>query len=133
MRLLDEEAPQQETEVNWDDQQRINSFSRFNAQISELNETSTALNQEKESADDALMELELADEEDLVPYRVGDCFMQVGVEEAREMLQERVKSVDLELSEAANTITGIRSEMDVLRKALYAKFGQAINLETDAV
>lgn len=133
MRLLDEQAKQEETEVQWEDQQRINAFSRLNAQISDFTALNEKLQHDKESADDALMELELADEDDKVPYRVGDTFMSVDVEEAREMLQNRVETVDAELSEAASKVKAIRGEMDVLRKQLYAKFGQAINLESDAM
>ncbi|CAB5343784.1 unnamed protein product [Rhizophagus irregularis] len=64
MRMLnqDEEA---DVEVTWEDQQKINSFTR------------------KEYLDDLTEELELADEDDRIKYKIGEAFISISVEQAQ--------------------------------------------------
>ena len=62
-------------------------------------------------------------------FTVGEAFFQVSEEEAMESL-EKAKSLTQEaLKKGIEEHEKVRSEMDVLKKTLYAKFGSNINLE----
>lgn len=74
-------------------------------------------------------ELELADEDELVPYRIGDSFFHLPLEEVQALLEAGSERIQTEIDELENRIDGNRERMDELKVVLYAKFGKAINLE----
>lgn len=67
MSLLREEDESAGIEVAWEDQQRISAFSKFNTRMSDIEAELKRLGEEKELYDDLEMELELADEDQVVP------------------------------------------------------------------
>ena len=73
--------------------------------------------------------MELADEDELVPYRVGDCFVSLKVEEVQELLEKRTGEVEEEIERLKEAMGGNRETMEELKVQLYAKFGRAINLD----
>ncbi|CAO3614051.1 unnamed protein product [Cunninghamella echinulata] len=63
IRMLNkQEEVDSEVEVSWANQQQINSFSKLNSKIDNLEEQHAKIKQEKEYLDDVGLELELADE-----------------------------------------------------------------------
>jgi len=66
--LAQEEENDDAAEVTWEDQQRINTFSKLNTRMRNLEEKLEELKREKEALDDLAMELELADEDEPVLY-----------------------------------------------------------------
>lgn len=73
------------------------------------------------------MELELADQDENVLYKVGDAFVSLPHEEAMERLEadkekvgEQVKGLEAKLEE-------FQGEMKELKVKLYAKFGDNIS------
>jgi prefoldin subunit 4 len=95
------------------------------------------------------MELELADEEDTVPwillrlaktirstcwtthrYKIGDAFFHVPLPQAQEMLGLSTALLEEEIEELEDKLGTIRGEMTELKVDLYARFGKTINLET---
>ena len=64
----------------------------------------------------------MIDDEDGVPYRIGDSFYRVSPEEAR-------SEVEGEIGRMQEEIRGIRGQLEVLKRLLYGKFGSSINLE----
>ncbi|KAI8071385.1 Prefoldin subunit 4 [Gongronella butleri] len=132
IRMLDKkEEPEAEVEVKWADQQQINAFSKLNAQIDDLEEQYAKLKQEKEYLDDVAMELELADEDEPVRHKVGDAFVHIPVSEAIERVEKDASALGLKLEEIESEIGTTQDKMKDLKKSLYAKFGNAINLEKD--
>ncbi|BFZ62083.1 hypothetical protein YB2330_003162 [Saitoella coloradoensis] len=115
--------------VTWADQQLINSFSKYNARLADREDQLEALSQTKEALDDVLTELELADEDELVPYKVGDAFVELKLEEAQERLEKEKENVDEQVEKLEEEVVEIKAEMDRLKVQLYSKFGRAINLE----
>jgi prefoldin subunit 4 len=63
----DEEAAGEEIEVRREDQDKINKFSRLHQHELTIEEELKTKNKEKEELDDITNELELADEDDIIP------------------------------------------------------------------
>ncbi|KAG2211687.1 Prefoldin subunit-domain-containing protein [Mucor mucedo] len=120
-----------DVEVSWVDQQRINEFSKYNAKIDDLEDQYEKVKQEKEYLDDVAMELELADEDEHVRYKVGDAFVHVTAAEAIEKVEKESEKLNLRLEDVKHQITIVQGKMEGLKKELYAKFGNAINLEKE--
>ncbi|KAF7722947.1 hypothetical protein EC973_002580 [Apophysomyces ossiformis] len=129
--LSQKEESDTDVEVTWKDQQLINEFSKLNANIDDLEEQYEKMKQEKEYLDDVSMELELADEDELVRHKVGDTFVHVPVSHALERVAKESEKIGLDLEAIQSNIDSVHSKMDELKKSLYAKFGNAINLEKD--
>ncbi|KAF8971233.1 Prefoldin beta-like protein [Flammula alnicola] len=130
MRMLEqEEETDDSAEVTWEDQQRINTFSKLNNRIRLIEEKLTVLKQEKEALDDLSTELELADEEELVLYKVGETFIHMPQPRALKRLEKDQASVDAQVSTLATQADECETQMKGLKVMLYSKFGKAINLD----
>ncbi|GAB5588026.1 hypothetical protein Unana1_02926 [Umbelopsis nana] len=125
------ERDEEEVEVSWEDQQKINAFSKLNAKTDDLEEQYEKLKQEKEYLDDLSMELELADEDEPVRYKIGDAFVHLPLEKALERISTDSEKVQADLDELKGQMDGVQDQMAELKKALYGKFGNSINLEKD--
>ena len=106
------------------------------------------MQKEKEDLDDVSNELELADEEDKVPYaslfyeaslrsvltcnryKIGDSFISLPLPEVQEMLSTSTEKIEEEVTAVDEKLSTIREEMTQLKVELYARFGRSINLET---
>ena len=107
------------------------------------------LQKEKEDLDDISNELELADEEDKIPYanpylselfvwnrltcysyKIGDSFISLPLPEVQEMLSTSTEKIEEEVTAVEEKLSTIREEMTQLKVQLYARFGRSINLET---
>lgn len=75
------------------------------------------------------MELELADEDELVPYKIGDSFFQLPLADAQSLLSSSTEQIDSEVSGLEEKLSDLRDELQQLKVALYARFGRSINLE----
>ncbi|KAB8300565.1 hypothetical protein EYC80_000723 [Monilinia laxa] len=64
-----------EVEVRREDQDKINRFSRLHQRELGLEDELKLKNKEKEDLEDVSGELELADEDELIPYKIGDSFI----------------------------------------------------------
>ncbi|KAK0634822.1 Prefoldin subunit-domain-containing protein [Bombardia bombarda] len=126
----DEDAVGEEIEVRREDQDKINKFSRLHQRELSIEEALSTKNKEKEEFDDITSELELADEDDIVPYKVGDSFFHVQLPQAQEMLAISTAKIEEEISDLEDKLSTIRGEMTQLKVELYARFGRTINLET---
>ncbi|KAJ1851933.1 hypothetical protein GGH12_002526 [Coemansia sp. RSA 1822] len=116
-------------EVTWEDQKHINQFSKLNTRVERLEEEYKKQKEEKEYLDDLAMEIELADEDEPIFYKVGDAFIQLPLEKAQTRVEKAKENIDEHVEKLDSQISAIQSEMDGLKKMLYGKFGQAINLE----
>ncbi|EST08884.1 Prefoldin beta-like protein [Kalmanozyma brasiliensis GHG001] len=130
MRMLSEEEAN-EIEVTWEDQQSINAFSRLNSTFSDVAEDLRVRKEEREALDDLSMELELADEDEAVLYKIADTFVSLPHAEAMERLEKEQQQADEEIEGLQGRLDGFEDEMKSLKVKLYAKFGDNINLERD--
>ncbi|KAI0136972.1 Prefoldin subunit-domain-containing protein [Xylariales sp. AK1849] len=126
----EEEGTGDEVEVRREDQDKINRFSRLHQRELNIEDELKTKNKEKEELDDITTELELADEDDLVPYKIGDAFFHVSLEQAQQMLSKSNSKIEEDVSALDDKLGTIRDEMTQLKVELYARFGRSINLET---
>ena len=63
-------------------------------------------------------------------YKVGDCFVSLPQPQVLELLEASTEAIDSEVDALKSKLEGIQEEMGELKKALYARFGRSINLET---
>ncbi|WWC61962.1 uncharacterized protein I303_104548 [Kwoniella dejecticola CBS 10117] len=132
MSLLPPEDEGDGVEVAWEDQQRINTFSKLNNRLTDIQDLLKIKNEEKEYYDDLSTELELADEDDTEPilYKLGDSFFKLKLRDARRQLKSDLKRYEVEIQELEGKKGECESGMKDLKVQLYAKFGKQINLET---
>merc|ERR1712225_168926 len=119
-----------EVEVRREDQDKINKFSRLHQREIALEEELKTKHKEKEDLDDISNELELADEDDKIPYKIGDSFISLPLSEVQEMLEASTSKIDEGVSDLEGKLSTTREEMDQLKVELYGRFGKSINLET---
>ncbi|WPH03352.1 Putative prefoldin subunit 4 [Acrodontium crateriforme] len=119
----------EEKEVRREDQEKINRFSRLHLREKGLEESLKTKEKEKEDLEEISGELELADEDEKVPYKIGDSFFQLPVSEVQELLSASVDRIDSEVTAAEEQLGTLREEMQELKTALYGRFGRSINLE----
>ncbi|KAF9544480.1 hypothetical protein EC957_012083 [Mortierella hygrophila] len=131
MRMLEKEDEEGDIQVSWQDQENINTFSKYNAKLQDLEEAYESKKTEKEYLDDLAMELELADEDEPVKYRIGEAFVSLSLEAAQERISKSQEELDQEIEGLKSQMDEAVEKMDGLKKVLYARFGNAINLEKD--
>ncbi|TGO37610.1 hypothetical protein BHYA_0093g00360 [Botrytis hyacinthi] len=119
-----------EVEVRREDQDKINRFSRLHQREIGLEDELKSKHKEKEDLDDVSGELELADEDDMIPYKIGDSFISLPLPEVQELLTKSTESIEGEVTMVEEKLSIIREEMTQLKVELYARFGRSINLET---
>ncbi|KAG8760829.1 hypothetical protein FRC12_009497, partial [Ceratobasidium sp. 428] len=84
---------------------------------------------EKEALDDLAMELELADEDEPVDYKIGEAFFRIPLSRAQALLVKDQESAEEEINKLQAQIDECNQEMKDLKVVLYAKFGKQINLD----
>ncbi|KAJ9475041.1 Prefoldin subunit 4 [Pseudozyma hubeiensis] len=130
MRMLSEQEAN-EIEVTWEDQQSINAFSRLNSTYSDLLEDLRLRREERESLDDLSLELELADEDEAVLYKIADTFVSLPHEQAMERLESDKEHANGEIEKLQSEADRYEEEMKGLKVKLYAKFGDNIKTSSD--
>lgn len=86
--------------------------------------------QDKEYLEDLENELELADEDETFPYRIGDAFIHLPLDEVQLRLTSEKEEVMTDVENLEEELQGIKEEMNELKLALKTKFGDSINLES---
>ncbi|KAL5528635.1 hypothetical protein ACEPAF_7771 [Sanghuangporus sanghuang] len=126
---LKQEEEKEDVEVTWDDQQRICTFSKLNTRLRGYEERLKALKEEKEALDDLAMELELADEEQPILYRISETFVHLPLPRALKRVENDNTALNEDISELGDQAEECEKEMKKLKVTLYSKFGSAINLD----
>ncbi|ODQ61931.1 hypothetical protein WICANDRAFT_82089 [Wickerhamomyces anomalus NRRL Y-366-8] len=128
MELLPE-GQNNQVEVTFEDQKKINEFSKLIQKKDLLSAELTKQKQEKEYLDDVSMEIELIDEDELVNYKVSSVFVKMKQEDAVEKLEKDSEILDGQISELETKLEDIDDKLSELKTQLYTKFGDNINLE----
>ncbi|THW52697.1 Prefoldin, subunit 4 [Aureobasidium pullulans] len=143
----DEEG--EETEVRREDQDKINRFStlhqkekllqadlktkevrsRLNMRVQNYMADLHIVQKEKEDLEEVSSELELADEDEKVSYKIGDSFFLLPLPEVQELLAASIEKIDSDVTAVEEKLSELREEMQQLKTALYGRFGRSINLE----
>eukprot|EP00095_Tigriopus_kingsejongensis_P000228 maker-scaffold55_size446313-snap-gene-2.10 protein:Tk00228 transcript:maker-scaffold55_size446313-snap-gene-2.10-mRNA-1 annotation:"prefoldin subunit 4" len=121
-----------EVHIELGDQQKINRFARLNNRLEECKDDLKSRENEIQTMDDASTDLMMLDDDDeLVPYQVGEVFVAMKQDEVQTELEKRKAEVEIEVTQIKAKMDGLKGEMSDLKTHLYAKFGSAINLEAD--
>ncbi|EJS42002.1 gim3p [Saccharomyces arboricola H-6] len=115
--------------VAFEDQQKINEFSKLIMRKDTIAQELTLQKQEKEYLDDVSLEIELIDEDEPVQYKIGDLFIFMKQSKVATQLEEDAQRLDNKIQILEDKQGGIDARLDVLKASLYAKFGDNINLE----
>ncbi|KAJ3726909.1 Prefoldin subunit 4 [Lentinula raphanica] len=130
MRMVEQDQENDDSnEVTWEDQQKINLFSKLNTRMKGYEAKMETARQEKEALDDLSTELELADEDEPVLYRIGETYLHMPLNQAMKRLEKDRADLDANYSKLSESSQKCETEMKQLKVALYAKFGTAINLD----
>jgi len=82
----------------------------------------------QDASDDLMM---FDDDSLLIPYQIGDVFINHTQEETQEMLEAAKEALELEVKGLEGRVSAIQELLGDLKVQLYAKFGNNINLEAD--
>ncbi|KAJ3761964.1 Prefoldin subunit 4 [Lentinula raphanica] len=130
MRMVEQDQENDDSsEVTWEDQQKINLFSKLNTRMKGYEAKMETARQEQEALDDLSTELELADEDEPVLYRIGETYLHMPLNQAMKRLEKDRADLDASYSKLSDSSQKCETEMKQLKVALYAKFGTAINLD----
>ncbi|CAN0921091.1 Prefoldin subunit 4 [Linum grandiflorum] len=119
-----------ETQVTWEDQQNINKFGRLNNRFHDLEEEIKTAKETNENLEDAGNELILTDE-DVVRFQIGEVFAHVEKDEVETRIEVMKETTSKNLEKLEGEKVSILAQMGELKKILYGKFGDSINLEED--
>lgn len=119
-----------EREVRREDQDKINKFSKLHQRETALEDELKTKAKDKEDLEELSNELELADEDDRIPYKIGDTFVSLPLSEVQGMLTTSTEKIEESISAVEGKLSIVREEMENLKVQLYARFGKSINLET---
>ncbi|XP_011431802.1 prefoldin subunit 4-like [Crassostrea angulata] len=120
-----------DTQVTYDDQQKINQFARNNAKLQDLKDELENKKKELQNLEDACDEMLMVEDESLVPYQIGEVFVSLGVDSANEMLEKAKENTMEEMKGLEQQCEAIQTLLQDLKVKLYAKFGNNIKLEAD--
>ncbi|EDW73020.1 uncharacterized protein Dwil_GK17318 [Drosophila willistoni] len=117
--------------ISFEDQQRINRFAKHNARMDDLKVELDVKKNELKCVEEALDEIELFDEEEDIPFLIGEVFLLHKLSKTQQLLAETKEQVLKEIASVEAKAKGIKSEMDELKAHLYQRFGSNISLEND--
>jgi prefoldin subunit 4 len=118
-------------DVKKEDQDKINRFANYVAKRSDLRDDIESKQKWLQSLGDIELELMELEDDDLVPYQIGEVFFQVSSSKAQEYVEEDKKSTEEEMVNLRKDVDQVAEAMKDLKAKLYAKFGDNINLEDE--
>jgi len=134
-RMTGEKVPDKDIHISLEDQQKINKFARQNQKLEDIKDDIKARQNEIVTLTDAATDVEelalTMEDDEKVPYLVGEIFVLEAPDVVQTMLEKRKADTENEVTALENRAAGIKAIMTDLKTHLYAKFGDAINLEAD--
>lgn len=67
--------PDSDVHITYEDQLKINTFAKYIAKIKDLNDDLKVKQNELKTLEEAAEEIELFDEDELIPYLIGEVFI----------------------------------------------------------
>jgi len=121
-----------ETEVSFEDQQKINKFARCNTRCNDIKEDlknkKNDLTNIQDAEDEMMISLEA---DDKVPYMYGELFILKSQDDATESFNKDREELNEEIKDLSAKAAALEATMNEIRPQLYAKFGDNIKLEDD--
>mmetsp|Transcript_8695 Transcript_8695/g.16033 ORF Transcript_8695/g.16033 Transcript_8695/m.16033 type:complete len:202 (+) Transcript_8695:149-754(+) len=116
-------------EVTWEDQQRINAYGRLNQRMLELDDEIKEQKSLVQSIIDASQDIEALIDDDACKIKVGEIYVQVDNDEAEEFVVEKQKETQEYLDKLLAEKRELVTKMETLKVILKGKFGKNINLD----
>eukprot|EP00386_Alphamonas_edax_P008104 GDKI01026701.1.p1 GENE.GDKI01026701.1~~GDKI01026701.1.p1 ORF type:complete len:136 (-),score=45.36 GDKI01026701.1:337-711(-) len=116
-------------EVTHEDQKLINRFSTVNMKHRDLEEQIGALKTELQHLRDASEEVMVCMEADGIMVKSGDTFWPCSDDSANDFISECQANTEKEIADKEAESEKLKEEIDGLKKKLYGRFGDKINLE----
>lgn len=115
------------------DQQLINKFARLHQNFSHIKEEIKELSNDLLNINEAADELMLLDAEDSesIPFRIGQTFVHFDSDTMTAKLEKLKETTEKTISERKAQNAAYQNDMETLKRTLYAKFGDRINLESE--
>jgi len=124
------EGQDNNVEVTQEDQNKINEFSKLILRQEKIKAILDSLHDEKEYIDELSLELELMDEDEKLPYKLGDsAFINMKVSKIIKLLETDLEEMNAKEEELAKQVDDLEETLKDLKQTLYAKFGNNINME----
>lgn len=117
-----------DVEIKYEDQVKINTFSRLYQKSRDVAAELKKLDEMKQKMEDCYEELELISE-DTVAYNFADCYITISSEKAVELVEKDLKEAKATIEERSQERNEMKKCMDKLKSELYQKFGDSINLD----
>ena len=128
-------GPDKDVHISLEDQQKINKFARHNQRLEDIKDELKLKEAELVTLGDASNDVEefslTSDEGEKIPYMVGEIFVKETPDDVLILLDNKKTDIKAEIKVMEEQATLIKGVMTDLKTNLYAKFGDAINLEAD--
>ncbi|KAL8688743.1 MAG: hypothetical protein Q9218_005419 [Villophora microphyllina] len=100
-----------EKEVRREDQDKINKFSRLHQRETLLEEELKGKAKDKEDLEEISNELELADEDEKIPYKIGDTFVMLPLDEVQELLSTSSSTIEDSVSAVEEKLSSVPTSL----------------------
>jgi len=128
MATLAASASAEDVDVRFVDQEKINEFGKLNNRLLEIRADLTQYKADAEVLDDATAELMMASD-GKVMLMIGDSFVEVSDDYANEYCEKKQEALREKSERFAAEENDILKRQETLKKDLYSRFGDSINLE----
>lgn len=115
--------------IKYEDQSKINKFAINNQKLHEYQDDLVLKKKALENLNEAIDELVILDDDEIVPFQHGEVFTNLKVQDANVELDRAKKELEDEIKELEDKVDNTKKVLSELKTALYAKFGNKINLE----
>ena len=78
---------------------------------------------------EAIDELVILDDEEIIPFQHGEVFTNLKVQDANAELDRAKQTLEQDIKDLEDKVDSTKKLLSELKTALYAKFGNKINLE----
>lgn len=117
--------------VTLEDQTKINKFAKYNANLEDLKDELQIKQNDLKNLEEAADEIELFDEDEEIPFVVGEVFISHSLAQTQELLQASKQKKIKEIEMIREKCKQIQDLMGDLKTQLYLRFGTNIYLEND--
>mmetsp|Transcript_59605 Transcript_59605/g.104863 ORF Transcript_59605/g.104863 Transcript_59605/m.104863 type:complete len:131 (-) Transcript_59605:72-464(-) len=121
-------APAEEVDVRLVDQEKINEFGRLNNRLLEIRADVVQCKADSEKMDDATAEMMMSTDGKFM-LLIGESFVEVDEDYATEYCEGKLKALQAKVAKLSEEETDILKRQELLKKELYGRFGDSINLE----
>lgn len=119
----------EDVHICYEDQSKINKFAINNTKLHDFQDDLEEKKKELINLNEAIDELVIYDESELIPFKYGEIFTHLSVESANEELERSKVELETEISSLGEKVLSTKKLLSDLKTQLYAKFGNKINLE----